>query len=509
MILSIAVGVFAVGMIASAWVILAREMPASFALVHPASAVLYTTNFDDELLRGISQMRGVADAVGRSTVAVRLKTGEDQWMRVELNALSSYKSIPVNKVSSVSGATAPANKSVLIERGGLGMINGQVGDKLTIETGDGLRRTLQLSGVAYDPSLPPSTFSGIVYGFINDTTLQWLGEPRAYNQLYFTVSEKGADRDHIQQVTNAVRKQVTRAGVKVFAAWVPNPGEHPTTPIVQAVLMVLAALGVTSLFVSAFLVINTVSAVIAQQTRQIGVMKAIGADTGQLRQLYFGMIVVYGGIASVIAIPLATLAAIQLTSFVGNLLNFDILSFRIPLWVFALELLVGLLTPLAAGWLPIRRGAAMSIRSALDSRGAGAADLQSSWLERAFSRLLVWSRPLLLAFRNTFRRKGRLLLSLLTLTLGGAVFISIFSVYSSVQRTVDSSSQTWQYDLAVYFGKDYLTSRLEQTLNRSQLLADIESWYISTTRRQHENQAKVTISKCSACQPRPNSCNRR
>lgn len=489
-ILSIAVGVFAVGMIASTWVILAREMPASYATVHPASAILYTEDFNDELLQTISQMNGVADAVGRRTVAVRLQTGADQWTRVELNALSSYKSIPVNKVTSVLGATAPADKAVLVERGGMPIINGQVGSQLTIENADGLRRTLQLTGVAYDPSLPPSTFSGIVYGFINATTLQWLGEPRAYNQLYFTVSEKTDDRDHIQQVTNAVRKQVTRAGVKVFAAWVPTPGEHPTTQIVQAVLMVLAALGVTSLCVSAFLVINTISAVIAQQTRQIGVMKAIGAETRQLQQLYCGMILAYGLIASVIAMPLATLAALQLTRFVGNLLNFDLLSFRLPLWVFALELAVGLLTPLLAGWLPIRRGARMSIRDALDNRAAGAANLSTGWLER----LLVWlnfgSRPVLLAFRNTFRRKGRLALSLLTLTLGGAIFISIFSVYSSVQRTVESASLSWQYDLAVYFGRDYLSARLEQTLRRSHLLADIESWYVTTTRRQLANQAE-------------------
>ncbi|MFN8439529.1 MAG: ABC transporter permease [Caldilineaceae bacterium] len=484
-ILSIAVGVFAVGMIASAWFILAREMPASYAEVHPASAILYTQDFDDTLLQSISQMRGVADAVGRRTVALRLQSGTDQWVRAEFNALSSYQSIPVNKVLSVDGAASPADKAVLIERGGMAMINGQVGNKLTIENADGVRRSLQLSGVAYDPSLPPSTFTGIVYGFINDTTLQWLGEPRAYNQLYFTVSEKTGDREHIQQVTNAVRKQVTRAGVKVFAAWVPNPGEHPTTTIVQAVLLVLAVLGVTSLCASAFLVVNTVSAVLTQQTRQIGVMKAIGANTRQLQMLYCGMIVVYGLIASLVAMPLATVAAIQLSRFVAGLLNFDILSFRIPLWVLGLEVGVGLLTPLAAGWLPIRRGASMSIRDALDSRAAGAAELQAGWLARGLAWFNIGSRPFLLALRNTFRRKGRLVLSLLTLTLGGALLISIFSIYSSVQRTVEAASLSWQYDLAVYFSRDYLATRLEQTLQRSHLIAEIESWYVSTTRRQH------------------------
>lgn len=489
-ILSIAVGVFAVGLITSAWVILGREMPASYAAIHPASAILYTADFDDQLLQTIRQMSGVADAMGRRSMVVRLQTGPNEWARLELDALSSYKNMPVNKVTAVEGAASPTDKAVLLERGGVGMINGKLGDKLRIENGPDVRRTLQLTGIAYDPSLPPTTFSGMMYGFVNLTTLQWLGEPRSYNELYFTVSEKADDHDHIQEVTNAVRKQVTRAGVKVFAAWVPTPGEHPTTPIVQAVLLVLAALGVTALGISALLVINTVSAVITQQTRQIGVLKAIGADSGQLQQLYCGLILVYGGIASLVAMPLATLAARQLTRFVANLLNFDIRSMHLPLWVFALELAVGLLPPLLAGWWPIRCGAKLSIRAALDNQAAGAANLRTSWVEQRLTQLPWRSRPLLLAFRNTFRRKGRLALSLLTLTLGGAVFIALFSVYSSVQRTVESASLSWQYDLALYFGRDYLATRLEQTLRRSHLLADVESWYVATARRQLANHAE-------------------
>ena len=42
------------------------------------------------------------------------------------------------------------------------------------------------------------------------------------------------------------------------------------------------------------------------------------------------------------------------------------------------------------------------------------------------------SRPLLLSLRNTFRRKGRLALTLATLTLAGAIFIGVFSIRSSL-----------------------------------------------------------------------------
>ncbi len=481
-ILSIAVGVFAVTMIAVSWQILQREMPASYAAVDPASAVLYTDDFDETLLQTIGRIDGVADAVGRRTVAVQVQVADDQWERLLLIALSSYTEMPVNRVLPVHGASEPPAKALLIERAGLALLNQPLGSALTIETAHNLRRTLDFSGVVYDPTLDPTTFSGTINGFISRETLPWLGESRAYNQLYFTVSGDRMDRAQIQAVADAVRAKVQKAGVRVYVAWVPVPGEHPTYAIVQAVLFVLAALGVTSLIVSTFLVANTISATVTQQTRQIGVMKALGADTSQLRQLYQGMVLIYGIIATIVAVPPAIGAAFFLTRYVAGLLNFDIVSSRIHWSIFGLAIVVGLLTPLLASWLPIRQGARMPIRQALDSRSAGAEALQTGWLERAVNRLNLFSRPFLLAFRNTFRRKGRLVLALATLTLGIAVSIAIFSVYSSVQRTVATVSQTWRYDATIYFEQSYLAARVEQLLRKAPGVAASEAWYMLPVR---------------------------
>lgn len=483
-ILSIAVGVFAVGMIAGAWQILQREMTASYAAVDPASAILYTADFDETLLQTINRLPGVAAAVGRRSVATRAQMSDGRWVRLELNALSSYKAIPVNRIVPVSGATTPADKSVLIERAGLSMIDYTPGALRRVETADNRQRDLRLTGVVYDPSLGPSTFSGAVYGFINLTTLAWLGQPQAYNQLYFTVRTDRANQAHIQAVADTVRDKVQKAGVRVFVTWVPTPGEHPTHDIVEGVLFLLAALGVTALIVSSFLVINTVTALVTQQTRQIGIMKALGADEQQLQQLYGGMILLYGGSAALLAMPLATGAAMLLTRFVAGLLNFDMVSYWIHPLVFLLEIGVGLVTPLLASWAPIRRGVQMPIRTALDSRAAGAAAVQAGWLEQLLGRLPFFTRPFRLAFRNTFRRKGRLVLALLTLALGIAICIAIFSIYSSVQRTVATVSQSWRYDATLYFEQSYLAARAMQLVAKAPGVAGVEAWYTHPVRLQ-------------------------
>ncbi|MDW8233452.1 MAG: ABC transporter permease, partial [Roseiflexaceae bacterium] len=71
-VLSIAVGVFAIGAIAGANALLTREMTAAYLAVNPADIAIYPDVFDDELVRTVRRIPGVADAVGRRAVGVRL-----------------------------------------------------------------------------------------------------------------------------------------------------------------------------------------------------------------------------------------------------------------------------------------------------------------------------------------------------------------------------------------------------------------------------------------------------
>jgi putative ABC transport system permease protein len=72
------------------------------------------------------------------------------------------------------------------------------------------------------------------------------------------------------------------------------------------------------MFLSGLLVINVISALIAQQEKQIGIMKAIGARSGQIIGLYFGMVLALGLVACVLAIPFSKMGANALAQFVGT-----------------------------------------------------------------------------------------------------------------------------------------------------------------------------------------------
>src|SRR4051794_25837526 len=149
-VLSIAVGVFAVGTTAGTWVMLSHDLSADYAATNPGSAILFTAPFDDELLRSIRRMDGVREAGGRFYIVVRLRTGPDEWRNLRLEVIDDYQNMQLNKVRSESGAWPAPKRELLIERASLRLTNSEVGEAVVIRMPDGTQRELRIAGLAHD-----------------------------------------------------------------------------------------------------------------------------------------------------------------------------------------------------------------------------------------------------------------------------------------------------------------------------------------------------------------------
>jgi putative ABC transport system permease protein len=462
-VLSIAVGVFAVGMIAGTQVILTRDLRANYLAINPPAAILGVANFDDDLVQTIRRMPQIDEAEGRAGISVRLSVGQDVWRTLQLQAIPDFDAIRVNKITPEQGAWPPPEHAMLVERSSLYLTNANVGDSVMIELADGKRRSIRIAGTAHNVNMPPAAFTGWVDGFITFETLEWLGMPHAYTSLFLTVNDKTLDRDGVGKIVNDVRDKIEVGGHSVFFAYVPIPGVHPADTAVQPLLLILGILGFFTLLLSGFLVVNTIGALLTQQTRQIGVMKTVGASTPQIVGLYLTLVLVYGLLALLVAVPLGGLGTYVFTRYLAQLINFDVLDYTTPPQVLALEIGAGLIVPLLAALWPVLVGARITVREAVSSYGLGKGRFGRSWLDRALERVRFLSRPMLLSLRNTFRRKGRLALTLTTLTLGGSIFIGVFSVREGLQLTAEQKIFTfWQHDLLAFFDRPYLVDRLEQ-----------------------------------------------
>jgi putative ABC transport system permease protein len=482
-VLSIAVGVFAFGLITASRIAVTRELRSSFLATNPASATLHTELFDEELIDSVERIPGVADAQGSRVINSRVQIGPDAWQDLRLYVLPEDGARPINRVTPRQGAWPVPEKALLIERASLGKTGAAVGDTVVIELPDGKQRSLPIAGLAHDLSLPPAVIAGQAFGYISIDTLNWLGQSRGYDRMQIVVSERREDEAHIQAVATTVADKIERSGRMVDVIDVPTPLQHPVEDILPTILLLLSILAVLALLMSAFLIINTIGAILAQQMRQIGVMKAIGARTQQIIQLYLGMVLIFGGLAMLVALPFGTLAATALSRFIAGQFNVDIHGLVMPLEALLLMLAASLFIPALAALPPILSTARISVRDALDGmvqagapRGSGQSIAPLRWIRRGLARMAGSSVSFILAFRNTFRRKGRLIRTLAALTLAGGVFISVLTVRGSLELTLDENIQAKRFDIEVRLSRPYRSERVEQLAGSIPGVVAVESW---------------------------------
>jgi putative ABC transport system permease protein len=490
-ILSIAVGVTALGMVMGAQSIVDESLPEQYAAINPASATIYTLNtFDDDIIEAIEAMPEVGQAEGRRFVSVRFFDKDGVSRTLQLNAVPDYEEQGINIITSEEGAFPPPERDLLIERASfsaaLGLGDVEIGDTLTIEPPDGKKREVTIAGSVYDQSQLPAFMAGTGYGYISYDTLEWLGEPRDYNQIVFVVQENKLDADHIQAVSKLIQNRLERDGNQVLFTLVYPPGEHPAQSFLNAFSYILGAMGLLSLFLSGFLIVNILAAILTQQVRQIGIMKTIGAKRGQVTWMYFVLVLLFGILGLMLAIPLGALGSLGLATLFSSMLNFNIDGFQFNPQVVLVQMVVGLSVPMLAAIYPVWKGTRITAREAMSEQGLGKGQFGTSWLDRVIigvRNIFPITRPAQISIRNTFRRKGRLTLTLITLSLATTIFISIFSIRASLQQTLDDALNFFDYDVQIVFDRGYRVDPIQQQALDMLGVDVVETWGFGTTRR--------------------------
>ncbi len=237
--------------------------------------------------------------------------------------------------------------------------------------------------------------------------------------------------------------------------------------VLQGILLLMGVLGVLSLFLSIFLVVNTVSALLTQQKRQIGVMKAVGGSTLQILGMYLVMVLAYGVMALLIAIPLGMYGARELSSALAVFFNFDIYSMEVPPQTFLIQIVIGLILPVLASLVPFISNLRISPAEAMSMYTMSKGRFGKNWIDQALSGTNLWftrklsARSILLSVRNTFRNKGRLTLTLITLTLGSATFISVFNIRASLDSTVEDMIRWFNCDMMLTLDRTYRAEKIQ------------------------------------------------
>jgi len=466
-VLSMSVGLFALGIILSARTILSEGLAESFATISPSSGTVRTTElFDEDFIQSVRSMKDVQEVDARRNISARVQTASGEWKNITIFVFADYEEIRVNKVASQSGAWPPPEREILIERAALSVIDAQIGDVILVKFPNDVERRVRITGSAYDPAQLPAQLDGTPYGYITFDTLEWFGESYGFNELH-VIATRPEDKDWAQQVVNHVKDKAEKSGYTIPLSMTAEPGQLPMDDVLQGILLLMGLLGVLSLFLSIFLVVNTVSALLTQQKRQIGVMKAVGGGTLQILGMYLVMVLAYGMMALLLAIPLGVYGARELSGVLAVFFNFDIYSMEVPPQTFLIQIAVGLLLPVLASLVPFISSLRISAAEAMSVYSISKGRFGKNWIDQFLSGSNLWFmrnlsiRSVLLSVRNTFRNKGRLTLTLITLTLGSATFISVFNVRASLSSTVEDMIKWFNCDVMLTLDRTYRADKVQ------------------------------------------------
>jgi putative ABC transport system permease protein len=453
MVSAMAVSLTVFGAVLFAWSVCDRETTGAYARTEPASATLMLEPGVEAarmavLVAEAVQQPGVLRAAGRAQFDSEVWV-DGQLRHVPLQVFVAPPDDPMQmaRFEVQGGRWPPAPGEVFVGRDTMGLLDVAPGDTLAVRVGGGERLELHVAGTVYDPSLSPSPQEQRGRAWLSAASLQ---RP-VLDQLKLQVgqAEPSRDRDEIVAVASEVAAWLQRQGLAVREIQVPEPYTHPHQFQAEVLLLSLGMAGGMASLLSGVLVASMLQGLFTQQIPQLGILKAIGARTGQIAALYLAMTALVAAAAALLSLGPALLLGRAAAGWFLGFLGIVPVSLAAPAWTVAVLLGTGLVLPPALAMVPLVRASRTTVRAAIDHRG-----LTSEWVlpgaALAWLGRLRWlDRGLLLALRNTLRRPARSLLSVGLLACAGTVFVSGVSLGDSVEAMMAQQEERRSWDVDV------------------------------------------------------------
>lgn len=470
-VLAIAAGVSGSGIVLVAWGLVRRATKEGFLASDPAAATLYTQRVDGELLRLASEVPGVRDAQARRTTALSARVlGANRTALVF--TYPDFADVRIGKVRSENGHWPPATGEIVLETSSVAFSASGVGDSLFLLADGSAGRSLPITGIARDVSLAPGWMEQVIYAFASQSTLTMLGLDSSLNEIRIVVDDSIAAQGDVRRVANRLRALIEAGGRAVTDIDVPVPGEHVHAAQMESLTFTQGAFGLLALVVTAFLVVNLISALLAGQIREIGVMKTLGAESPALTRMYLAYAAGLGAVGLTVGAPIALVVGRRYGAFKGELLNFDIAQYAVPWWTVVVLVGTGVGVPLLASALPVWRATRASIASALRDVGLD----RDGRTDRPLGVLAFFSRPTALAVANAFRKRQRLVLTLLAIAAGGSVYLGARNLRRAVIDSLDVAFGSSRFDYSVRVAAGQPAAALERLVQEVPGTAVVEGW---------------------------------
>src|SRR5215207_1915889 len=477
--------------------VIAREMSRAYLSTDPASAtILFERELDVDQMKAITaevrKQQGIIDAATRTQLTLQVQQEDGGWGPYPLQIFVAMPDDPmrIENFTVEQGSWPPAAGEILINRSSFDLLNLKVGDVVVVQAPNGEPTPLRVSGSVYIPSLAPSFQEQKGHGFMSAASLPALGELVALDALKIQIADQpgstmpSRDREFIVSQTRDLASWLEQNyNVSILEIQIPTPYAHPHQAQADSLLLGLLVFGAAGLLLSAILIATMLNGLLTQQIPQIGIMKAIGARSGRVLQLYLLMTLLIAVTATILALIPGILISRTFAPAILTLLGVDAESLAAPWWMYLVVAAAGIGVPVLFSLAPILMTSGTTVREALDYRGIESQSDSTSRFGVWLGQLRGLNRIVLLAFRNIFRRRARFLLSVGLLASAGSVFVAGMSTMSGFQASLDREKELrlWDVDVQLAGIDPVSAAAMTNLVNELPDVAHVEAWSIVKT----------------------------
>jgi putative ABC transport system permease protein len=437
---------------------------------------------------------GLLDAISHqpAVIADQLATTMDtQWqvatapghVDLQITGYAHPANAPLTPLHLIAGHY-PGRGEVVMDYGDRALGATGLGDTVTIDTATGTA-SLRVVGDARSSGQNPAT-SGRAIAYMSATALNQLPA------LPYSAAEAGQGPIKTEQLSLQLRNPVAyqsavqslgpilRAHHASVLAVLPPAKNAPLRQIDGILTLARALLGI-AVALAALLVINAVTALVAEQSGTIATLKALGATRARIVRHYWATITGLAAVATPAGLAVGVLAGGQIAAHMAASIPLAPGPPEVPSGTLALGAAVGLTIPALAALIPIRAATRVTVRQALSGLGIATPTATAS----APGRLprVGMRQTVRLGIRAVSRKPWRAALSVLTLGLSAVSFLVVASVTSSVERSIQGVWGSFRADVEVYVGGDNSYRHINTLLAGVPNIARIErvGWFGSQT----------------------------
>jgi putative ABC transport system permease protein len=376
---------------------------------------------------------------------------DGRLVRTGLVGVRDWSDQAVDVVTVTSG-TAPTGDEMLLDDEDLRhqRLRADAGSTLVVFGPESGRRRLTVAGTGGSLLWASGVREGdpVVY-LPADTLLDMTGWP-GYTSIEVLVADHDPESIARTITDLEARIEALSPGMTYWRAPLARqPGDWPGKEDFdnfRSLFGILAGVAVVS---GLFVVYNTVTTMVRRETRQIGVLKAVGARRRHIAAAYLGTAGLFGLVATVIGSILGVLLTNGLVGSIAGSLMATRPGFGIPLPVVGIALLVGVIGTMLAALPATLWATRVPVRVALESRGIEAAAGRTR-LNRILARVGFLSRSSQLGLRSAARAPRRSVATGLQIGIAVGVAFGFISLGATMLAVVDQSFDAEAGDIHVY-----------------------------------------------------------